>query len=84
VLESPEGTLVYERVFEDRRFVVVINFSDRSVEFADGERGELPVAGEVVLTSYRSGPDKPGAVPASGALVLRATRTSADRVSRPA
>ncbi len=74
VLESPEGTLAYERAARDGRYVVVINFSDVSARWDDGEAGISATEGKVILTSYRAGLEPVGTIreiPASGAMVLK-------------
>ena len=71
VLESPGGTLVYERAYGDERFIVVVNFSDEAVNFGDGNGGRMPAQGEVVLASYRTGAGSAGTIPPEGAVVLK-------------
>ncbi|CAN5858066.1 alpha-amylase family glycosyl hydrolase [soil metagenome] len=75
VLESPQGTLLYERVLDDDRVFVLVNFSDSEVRFGDGVSGVQPASGaEILVSTYGSGSGGAGhieSVPASGALVFR-------------
>jgi alpha-glucosidase len=72
LLPSPEGTLAYERAAGDERFVMVINFSDASVLFGDGDVGAvLPGDSEEIVASYATGGGTAGNIPPSGAAVFR-------------
>ena len=75
VLESPAGTLLYERAFDGERYVVVINFSGSVVRFGDGATGRRLPDGEPVIATYQFGLGRKGGapveVPGPGALVLR-------------
>ncbi|MEX0790975.1 MAG: alpha-amylase family glycosyl hydrolase, partial [Actinomycetota bacterium] len=78
VLDSPQGTLLYERALGDDRVRVLVNFSDGEVRFEDGVAGEVPHAGaQFLVSSYRAGRGSDGNIPASGAVVFRLASDSA-------
>ena len=74
VLDSPEGTLVYERALGEERYVIVVNFSEGTVRFGRGEEGARLPEGSAVLSSYSTGGGGKGNVTQVlgwGALVLK-------------
>lgn len=72
VLESPEGTLLFERALGDDRVGVLVNFSGDEVDFGDVVTGTFGPSGtEILVSTFRAGPGSGGNLAGAGAVVFR-------------
>jgi alpha-glucosidase len=73
MLDLPEGLLGYRRSLGDDSFVVVVNFTDRTIGTGDGGAAGVPAGRPVEVSSDGIGEGQPfdGRVRADQALILR-------------